>query len=238
MSVFRVNKTKDYVTMSKTHLKEKNMSLKAKGLLSEMLGLPNEWDYSINGLVSINKENESAIKSTLAELKEFGYLKVTKLMPNATTSGRIEYIYDIYERPIQEGKKQEVENQPLENQPLEIQSVENPTQLNNKELNTNKLNNKELSNKEYKEKAKRKFIKPTLEEINQYCLERNNGINAEAFYDFYESKDWYVGKNKMKDWKACVRTWERREDTKAKPRFQIESIEERNRRLGLWQEMT
>lgn len=233
MSVFRVNKTKDYVTMSKTHLKEKNMSLKAKGLLSEMLGLPNEWDYSINGLVSINKENESAIKSTLAELKEFGYLKVTKLMPNATTSGRIEYIYDIYERPIQEGKKQEVENQPLENQPLEIQSVENPTQLNNKELNTNKLNNKELSNKEYKEKAKRKFIKPTLEEINQYCLERNNGINAEAFYDFYESKDWYVGKNKMKDWKACVRTWERREDTKAKPRFQIESIEERNRRLGL-----
>lgn len=233
MSVFRVNKTKDYVTMSKTHLKEKNMSLKAKGLLSEMLGLPNEWDYSINGLVSINKENESAIKSTLAELKEFGYLKVTKLMPNVTTSGRIEYIYDIYEKPIQEGKKQEVENQPLENQPLEIQPIENPTQLNNKELNTNKLNNKELSNKEYKEKAKRKFIKPTLEEINQYCSERNNGINAEAFYDFYECKDWYVGKNKMKDWKACVRTWERREDTKAKPRFQIESVEERNRRLGL-----
>ena len=239
MSVFRVNKTKDYVTMSKTHLKEKNMSLKAKGLLSEMLGLPNEWDYSINGLVSINKENESAIKSTLAELKEFGYLKVTKLMPNVTTSGRIEYIYDIYEKPIQEGKKQEVENQPLEIQPLEIQPleiqpIENPTQLNNKELNTNKLNNKELSNKEYKEKAKRKFIKPTLEEINQYCSERNNGINAEAFYDFYESKDWYVGKNKMKDWKACVRTWERREDTKTKPRFQIESIEERNRRLGIW----
>lgn len=208
MSVFRVNKTKDYVTMSKTHLKEKNMSLKAKGLLSEMLGLPDEWDYSINGLVSINKENESAIKSTLSELKDFGYLKITKLMPNATTSGRIEYIYDIYEKPIQEGKKQEVENQPLENQPLEIQPIENPTQLNNKELS-----NKELNNKEYKENAKRKFSKPTLEEINQYCLERNNGINAEAFYDFYESKDWYVGKNKMKDWKACVRTWERREET-------------------------
>ena len=223
MSVFRVNKTKDYVTMSKTHLKEKGMSLKAKGLLSEMLGLPDEWDYSINGLVSINKENESAIKSTLSELKDFGYLKITKLMPNATTSGRIEYIYDIYEKPIQEGKKQEVENQPLENQPLE-----NPTQLNNKELN-----NKELNNKQYKENAKRKFSKPTLEEINQYCLERNNGINAEAFYDFYESKDWYVGKNKMKDWKACVRTWERREETKAKPRFQIESIDERNRRLGI-----
>ena len=62
-----------------------------------------------------------------------------------------------------------------------------------------------------KEEPKRKiFTKPTVEEINQYCLERNNGINAEAFYDFYESKDWYVGKNKMKDWKACIRTWEQR----------------------------
>ena len=59
-------------------------------------------------------------------------------------------------------------------------------------------------------KRKRNFIKPTIEEIEEYCSERNNGINANAFYDFYESKDWYVGKNKMKDWKACVRTWEQR----------------------------
>jgi len=62
-----------------------------------------------------------------------------------------------------------------------------------------------------KENIKRKnFVKPTIDEINKYCLERNNGINANAFYDFYESKNWYVGKNKMKDWKACVRTWETR----------------------------
>lgn len=62
-----------------------------------------------------------------------------------------------------------------------------------------------------KEEKRRKFVKPTLEEIEEYCSERNNGINANAFYDFYESKDWYVGKNKMKDWKACVRTWEQRD---------------------------
>ena len=54
------------------------------------------------------------------------------------------------------------------------------------------------------------FKKPTIEEIQKYCHERNNGINANAFYDFYESKDWYVGKNKMKDWEACIRTWEQR----------------------------
>ena len=61
-----------------------------------------------------------------------------------------------------------------------------------------------------KDRNKRVFKKPTIEEIKQYCVERNNSINAEAFYDFYESKDWYVGKNRMKDWKACVRTWEQR----------------------------
>lgn len=63
-----------------------------------------------------------------------------------------------------------------------------------------------------KENTKEKsFVKPTIEEIQNYCSERNNGINANAFYDFYESKNWYVGKNKMKDWKACVRTWEQRQ---------------------------
>ena len=57
-------------------------------------------------------------------------------------------------------------------------------------------------------KAKR-FVKPTLSEIEQYCIERKNNVNAEQFYDYYESNGWKVGKNAMKDWKACVRTWER-----------------------------
>lgn len=71
----------------------------------------------------------------------------------------------------------------------------------------------ELDKYNIKENNKRKvFTKPTIEEIQKYCEERNNGINANAFYDFYESKDWFVGKNKMKDWKACVRTWEQRKE--------------------------
>lgn len=137
MPVIRVNKSKDYVTMSNYHFKEKDMSLKAKGLLSEMLSLPDNWDYSIRGLVAINKENESSIKSTLEELKKFGYLKITKLLPNQTKSGRIEYIYDIFEKK-QEGKKQGVENLGVE-----FLEVENQVQynINNKILNNKKLNN-------------------------------------------------------------------------------------------------
>lgn len=57
-------------------------------------------------------------------------------------------------------------------------------------------------------KEKEKFSKPTIEEIEAYCQERKNGIAAESFYNFYESKGWKVGNTPMKDWKACVRTWE------------------------------
>lgn len=141
MAVIRVNKTNDYTVMSNTHFKEKKMSLKAKGLLSMMLSLPDNWDYSIEGLVGICKENETSIKSTLDELKEFGYLEVSKKLPNETKSGRIEYEYNIYETPKQEGKKQGVENLGVE-----ILGLENQGQLNTKESNTKELNTKEYKN--------------------------------------------------------------------------------------------
>ena len=54
------------------------------------------------------------------------------------------------------------------------------------------------------------FISPSLEELTSYCLERKNGINPQGFIDFYSSKGWMIGKNKMRDWKAAVRTWESR----------------------------
>jgi hypothetical protein len=74
--------------------------------------------------------------------------------------------------------------------------------------NTNiNINNTNLTDNN----IKKRFKKPTLDEIKNYCILRKNNIDAEAFIDFYESKNWQIGKNKMKDWKACIRTWERRE---------------------------
>ena len=137
MAVIRINKTADYTVMSNAHFKEKEMSLKAKGLLSLMLSLPDSWDYSIAGLVAICKENESAIKSTLNELKEFGYLVVTKKMPNETQNGRIGYEYNIFEQPQQ---KQQKEKQGIENLSVEDQAVEDQGQLNTKQLNTKDIN--------------------------------------------------------------------------------------------------
>ena len=74
------------------------------------------------------------------------------------------------------------------------------------------LKNKMLEENIPANNSKRKrFVKPTLSEIEQYCIERNNNVNAEQFFDYYESNGWKVGKNSMKDWKAAVRTWERSE---------------------------
>lgn len=163
MSVIRVEKTKNYTVMSNYHFKEKTMSLKAKGLLSLMLSLPDNWDYSIAGLVAICKENETAIKSALKELQQFGYVKVDKIMPDKTESGRIEYVYNIYEQPKQDTKKQGVENLPIE-----IQGVEKHVQLNNNKLNTNKLNTKDNIKKNTKKKSK---IDIKIESIEKSCLE-------------------------------------------------------------------
>jgi len=67
------------------------------------------------------------------------------------------------------------------------------------------------------------FKKPTTLEVENYCKERNNNIDAEAFWDFYESKDWFVGKSKMKDWKAAVRNWERGDKKKPKTMSKIDA---------------
>lgn len=75
---------------------------------------------------------------------------------------------------------------------------------------------KEGNIKEDTKVSKKKFVPPTVETVREYCEERNNGIDAQSFIDFYESKGWMIGKNKMKDWKAAVRTWER-SDRSSKP---------------------
>lgn len=140
MAVFRVNKNKDYTTMSNHHLKDKKLSLKAKGLLSMMLSLPDSWDYSIGGLVSISKESETSIKGTLSELKENNYLVINKYRDN---NGRFEYVYDIYEEP--EHDLPEVENPPVDNPEVEHPEVDEPEVENVPQLNTNISNTKKLN---------------------------------------------------------------------------------------------
>lgn len=98
------------------------------------------------------------------------------------------------------------------------------------------INNMGADAQEEKPKSKA-FVPPTVEEVRAYCVERNNNVDAEQFVDFYTSKNWFVGKNKMKDWKASVRTWEReRKNTKtstpAKPTNKFNDFPQRGYDFG------
>jgi len=142
MSVFRVEKNSNYTIMSNYHLRDQNLSLKAKGLLSYMLSLPEDWDYSLNGLCAICKESEGAIKSTLKELKDNGYLVIEKVRGE---KGYFEYNYIIYEHPYNLEKSKE--NPEGKNPPVDNPKVENDTQINTKKQSikekinkTNKIN--------------------------------------------------------------------------------------------------
>lgn len=186
MSVIRVNKTKDFTVMSNHHLKNKNLSLKAKGLLSVMLSLPEDWDYSVAGLSAISLENDSAIKSALKELRLEGYLVITKKMPNDTDSGRIEYVYDVYEEPIQAREKQGIEVLPIEHLPIEVQQVENQPQLNTNILNTKEENTK-VSNTEDKKEGRKK--ESSFDEIlDSVPVIRDNPSLRDTFIEYIKMR--------------------------------------------------
>lgn len=136
--------------MSNTHLKDKRLSLKAIGLLSIVLGLPEDWHYTVNGLVGIVKDGKDSVESAIKELKKNGYLRVEKIYPNAN-SNRIQYQYTFFENP-QEVDFQPLENQGIEKQCVETQVLENPyTYKDTNKPNTNKLNTNKQSKHKYGE---------------------------------------------------------------------------------------
>lgn len=93
MSVIRVEKSKDFTTISNIPLKDKNLSLKAKGLLAIVLTLPESWDYSINGICTIVKESRDAVMSAFSELEKYGYMKRSRVRNSNGTLGGTEYIF-------------------------------------------------------------------------------------------------------------------------------------------------
>ena len=151
MAVFRIEKTRDYTVMSNHHLRNTNLSLKAKGLLSLMLSLPEEWDYTTKGLARICKDGVDSICAGVRELEEQGYVIRERVRNPNGQLGSIEYTILEQPRPP-EREKPERENPVLENPEqaspvLEEPEQENPAQLNTKESSKQK-SKKELSSTE------------------------------------------------------------------------------------------
>ena len=116
MAVFRVERTSDYTVMSNYHLRDKRLSLKAKGLLSQMLSLPEDWDYTLAGLCYINRESKDAIRTAIHELEQAGYIHRRQ---TTDSGGKFAgNVYTIYERP---------QGPPLWEPPSEKPSSGNPT---------------------------------------------------------------------------------------------------------------
>lgn len=190
MAVMRVHKNANYTVMSNTHFKEKGMSLKAKGLLSLMLSLPDDWDYSIAGLATLSKDGKDSVMSALKELEAFGYLIRTRLTDER---GRFAgYDYDIFEAPRRPYS---------ENPQTDISEAENPRQLNTNKQRTKKQNfdkeDKSLSAVENEQPNifTKELIKVDyIEEDNLYIADYNEFFNemAAAYgFDVLRSCVWY-----------------------------------------------
>ena len=165
MSVMRVHKTANFTVMSNYHFKEKKMSLKAKGLLSLMLSLPDDWDYSVAGLTTLSKDGKDGVMTALAELEKFGYLTRTRLVNDKGQFDGIEY--NIYEHP---GEK------PIAEKPISAKSdAEKPPQL-----ITNELNKKELNTDYYiyREQAINSVKDFELRNLYQDYVDMRDEINA------------------------------------------------------------
>ena len=146
MAVFRIEKTRDYTVMSNHHLRDKSLSLKAKDLLSLMLSLPEEWDYTTKGLARICKDGVDSICAGVRELEEHGYVIRQRVRNPNGQLGAIEYTILEQPRPP-EPEKPERENPVLDNPEQAFPVLEEPEQGNPAQLNTNR-SSKEKSKKD------------------------------------------------------------------------------------------
>lgn len=197
---------KDGYLYSNILLKLYLRSLKNDGKLVVNERIP----YSADMLASVTGHQVGTIKQALSVFKDLGLIDVLD-------NGAI-YMLDIQNfigKGSSEADRKREYRQRIETDRTNVQT--NLRQISEKsppeieiELEKDIEIEKEIHSSAKSTTTKRKrFEKPTLSQITQYCLERNNCVNAEQFYDYYESNGWKVGKNAMKDWKACVRTWER-----------------------------
>ena len=175
MAIMRVHKTANYTVMSNNHFKEKGMSLKAKGLLSLMLSLPEDWDYSINGLATLSKDGKHSVMEALKELERFGYLIRTRL---TNEKGQFQgYDYDIFEEP----QERHISEEPnTENPYSENPNTDNPPQLNTKASSTEEI--KSVNNQD-------KIDKIDKREIGDFPIVEPNPFTKELIKSGYIEKD-------------------------------------------------
>ena len=145
MAVFRVEKNSGYTVMSNHHLRNRALSLKAKGLLSQMLSLPEDWDYTLQGLARINRESVDAIRQAIRELEQAGYIQRSRERDEKGRLRGADYVIFELPQPVPASVSPTLENPTLENPTQENPTLENPMQLNTKSTKKRKRQSTDLS---------------------------------------------------------------------------------------------
>ena len=183
MAILRKAKRDRYTVIDNAVFMDNELSLKAKGLLCQMLSLPDGWSFSIEGLTKLSRDGKASVTSALDELESAGYFKREQIRGGGKFAG-VEYI-------VSETKF----GSPLSDFPSTVFPISgNPPQLNTKELNT------------------KEYTPPTVEEIRKYVQENNLLVDADYFYEYYEDSGWRdKGGDPVRNWKLKCRTWHKRE---------------------------
>ena len=186
MAVFRVERNTGYTVMSNHHLRNKELSLKAKGLLSQMLSLPEDWDYTLAGLSYINRESIDAIRTAVWELEKAGYITRRQGRDEKGKMTAIEYT--IYEQPQPPALKNPTADNPiLENPTPDNPTSENPMQL-NKDIQKTDLSKKEKSNTDLSNNHSIPILSPNPSPLREETAEPPERKRKEAAdaYRVYE----------------------------------------------------
>ena len=174
MAVFRVERTSDYTVMSNYHLRDKRLSLKAKGLLSQMLSLPEDWDYTLAGLCYINRESKDAIRTAIHELEQAGYIHRRQ---TTDIGGKFAgNVYTIYERPQGPPSGEPSSEKPSSGNPTTGKPMpEKPTQRNIEKQNTDQQNTDSIPFRAAAPPEAKRTEPSPAEQMEEYrALIRNN----------------------------------------------------------------
>ena len=204
MAVLRKEKKNNFTVIDNAIFKDSRISFKAKGLLCQMLSLPDGWEYSVKGLAALASDKYSAITSGLKELEEAGYFRREQRFDHGKFAG---YEYIISEIPHEKNSDFTFSENPISENTISG----NPTQLNTKESNTKEsTTNKSIGTQTRKRKNLHtdKSIRPTIEQIKDYIAEKNLNVDAQRFYDFFDAGEWIDSKGEpVRSWKQKLITW-------------------------------
>ena len=215
----------NFTVISTEVIRDSRLSDGAKCLLLFMLSMSDDWDFNMRGLATCLDISVSSVNSRVVELEKAGYISIKK----KRSKGRfVSCTWDIYEKP--HSKISEYDLSEYGSPEYGKTALRKTEQLRN-------TKSKEISIERNTNRKKDSFVVPSVEQVRAYCEERSNSVDPETFVDFYTSKGWKVGKDPMKDWKAAVRTWEKRrksEPKKSEP-FDLEAWAEQEqvKRNGL-----